>query len=676
MLEQDLAERESRGGGPQANQEARHWLGSRPGAVKPVVPSPLNWTILHKHSHKTRQGHVAHGPVDQPVAATPRYVLGISAYYHDSAACLLMDGDIIAAAQEERFTRKKHDAAFPRNAVAYCLAEAGIAPSQLERVAFYDKPWLKFERLLETYMAFAPRGLSSFLTAMPPWLKEKLWIKDLIAREVEGYQGSILFTEHHQSHAASAFFPSRFDRAAILTVDGVGEWATASWGTGRGNRIEIAAELRFPHSLGLLYSAFTYYTGFTVNSGEYKLMGLAPYGEPTYVRQILDELMDVRDDGSFRLDMEYFNYCHGLTMTSESFHRLFDGPPRLPESPITQRHMNLARSIQDVTEEIMLKMARHARAQTGERNLCLAGGVALNCVANGRILRECGFDDIWIQPAAGDAGGALGAAAFVWHHVLDQPRAPLSCGDRQHGSYLGPSFSTDTIATWLAVQGYRYHRLDPDEVPAFAAACIDEGRVVGWFSGRMEFGPRALGSRSILGDARNRSMQSVINLKIKKRESFRPFAPACLAEDVGVYFDLDRPSSYMLLVASVRRDRWTAATSDDEHVVGLDRVNLARSDIPAVTHVDYSARVQTVNATDHPMFRRLLEAFKQRTGCAVIVNTSFNVRGEPIVCTPEDAYRCFMTTDMDVLVLEDLVLHKVEQPQDLAFAATGESFRD
>lgn len=588
-------------------------------------------------------------------------VLGISAFYHDSAACLVRDGDIVAAAQEERFTRVKHDHRFPRHAVEYCLRQAGIGVGDLAAVAFYDKPWLKFERLLETYLAFAPRGLTSFFKSMPLWLKQKLWMGELLKKEL-GWTGEVYFPEHHQSHAASAFFPSPFARAAVLTLDGVGEWATASWGVGRDHRVELRAELRFPHSLGLLYSAFTYYTGFKVNSGEYKVMGLAPYGEPRYVELILSELMDLKDDGSFWLDQSYFNYCQGLTMTSEKFHRLFGGPPRQPESELTQREMDLARSLQDVTEEVVRRMARHVRRETGERHLCLAGGVALNCVANGKVLRDRTFDDIWIQPAAGDAGGALGAALFVWHQVLGHPRRADGRRDRQQGSYLGPAFSTDTIAAWLDSRGLPYRRLAEGGAPAAAARLIAEGKVVGWLSGRMEFGPRALGARSILGDARSPEMQSVMNLKIKYRESFRPFAPAVLAEDVGAYFELDRESPYMLLVADVQPARRRAMSEEEQGLFGIAKLNVPRSDIPAVTHVDYSARIQTVNDRDHRRYRELLEEFRKLTGCSVIVNTSFNVRGEPIVCTPADAYLCFMRTEMDALLLEDCLLHKSEQP--------------
>ncbi len=589
------------------------------------------------------------------------HILGISAYYHDSAACVVKDGHVVAAAQEERFTRKKHDHRFPRHAVEYCLREAGIGPDGLTAVVFYDKPWLKFERLLETYLAFAPAGLPSFLMAMPLWLKEKLWMGDLVRKAI-GFDGRLLYPEHHQSHAASAFFPSPFERAAILTIDGVGEWATASWGVGQGHRVEIRNELRFSHSLGLLYSAFTYYTGFKVNSGEYKVMGLAPYGEPRYAQTILDELMDLKEDGSFRLNMKYFNYCQGLTMTSKAFARLFGGPARKPESRLTQKEMDLARSVQDVTEEVMLRMARHVRRETGERHLCLAGGVALNCVANGKILRERIFDDIWIQPAAGDAGGALGAALFAWHQVLDRPRQVAGGRDSQKGSYFGPRYSSEEIEVWLNQQGYPYHACADGQVVETAADLLADGKVVGWLSGRMEFGPRALGARSILGDARSPTMQSVMNLKIKYRESFRPFAPSCLEEDVSEYFDIDRPSPYMLLVAPVREARRKAMTGEQEALFGIDKLNVPRSDIPAVTHVDYSARIQTINREDHPRYHQLIDAFKRRTGYGVVINTSFNVRGEPIVCTPQDAYRCFMRTEMDALVLEDLVLYKHEQP--------------
>ena len=590
------------------------------------------------------------------------HILGLSAFYHDSAACLVKDGTIVAAAQEERFSRKKHDHRFPACAAEFCMQVAGIEAEDLDLVVFYDKPWLKFERLLETYLNFAPRGVRSFLSSMPLWLKEKLWMGNRIKEEL-GFEGSVLFPEHHQSHAASAFYPSPFEEAAILTMDGVGEWASASIGMGSGHRIELTSELHFPHSPGLLYSAFTYYTGFKVNSGEYKVMGLAPYGEPKYVDLILSHMVDLKEDGSFRMDQRYFNYCQGLTMTSKAFDELMGGTPRLPESPIRQRDMDLARSIQEVTEEIMLRMARHARSETGARNLCLAGGVALNCVGNGRILRENLFDEIWIQPAAGDAGGALGAALFAWHQVEGKPRTVAASGrSSQGGSYLGPCFDSEEIATNLEEQGHPYTRVEPEDLPDQVAEFIDEGKVVGWFSGRMEFGPRALGARSILGDARSPEMQRQMNLKIKYRESFRPFAPSCLEESASDYFDLQVASPFMLLVAPVREARRLPELGGAERKVGLASLDVPRSDIPAVTHVDYSARVQTVNKDESPVYHALLEAFKKRTGYGIVVNTSFNVRGEPIVCTPEDAYRCFMGTEMDVLVMENLILLKEDQP--------------
>jgi carbamoyltransferase len=592
-----------------------------------------------------------------------QHILGISAFYHDSAACLVTDGEIVAAAQEERFTRKKHDHRFPDNAIQYCMAEAGIGPEDLTLVAFYDKPFLKFERLLETYLAYAPAGLPSFLKAMPLWLKEKLWMSEEIKKRV-GYEGELIYPEHHQSHAASAFFPSPYEEAAILTIDGVGEWATASWGVGKGNQIDLQSELHFPHSLGLLYSAFTYYTGFRVNSGEYKVMGLAPYGEPKYVDLIMDHLMDLRDDGSFWLDMKYFNYCQGLTMTSKKFHELFGGPPRKPETRITQKEMDLARSVQVVVEEVVERMARHVRKETGQRNLCLAGGVALNCVANGKILRDDIFDSIWIQPAAGDAGGALGAALFTWHQVLEHPRSVSGTDDSQSGSYLGPRYSSNAISTWLDEHDIPYSRYSQNETIEWAADLLADGKVVGWLSGRMEFGPRALGARSILGDPRNPETQTTMNLKIKFRESFRPFAPSCLEEDTRDYFELDAASPYMLLVAPVAEDRCVDADEALAKAQGFDKLAVVRSDIPAITHVDYSARIQTVAKDTAPEYHRLIEAFKERTGYGVIVNTSFNVRGEPIVCTPQDAYACFMRTNMDALVMEDLLLLKTEQPEE------------
>jgi carbamoyltransferase len=589
-------------------------------------------------------------------------VLGISAYYHDSAACLLRDGLIVAAAQEERFTRRKHDARFPIHAARACLAQGGIGVDDLDCVAFYDKPFLKFERILETHLAFAPRGLPVFLQAIPLWLGEKLWVPDLIAGEL-GFKGKIVFPEHHESHAASAFFPSPFRQAAFLTLDGVGEWATASYGVGRDGQIRIIAELRFPHSLGLLYSAFTYFTGFRVNSGEYKLMGLAPYGEPRYVRQIYDHLVDLKADGSFRMNMEYFDYCAGLRMTSPRFDALFGGPPRKPESPLTQREMDLARSVQEVTEEVVLRMAATVKKETGERNMCLAGGVALNCVANGRLARSRLFERIWIQPAAGDAGGALGAACIAHHHHLGQPAPEKHGRDLLSGSYLGPAYDDDAIAAFLRQRGLPHQVLTTDQLLESVAGLLTEEKVVGWFQGRMEFGPRALGNRSILGDARSPEMQRRMNLKIKFRESFRPFAPAVPAEKAGEWFDLEGESPYMLLVAEVRRDRQRRMTSEEEQLWGIDKLNVVRSEIPAVTHVDYSARVQTVHRDDNPLFHSLLERFGEKTGCPVLVNTSFNVRGEPIVESPLDAYRCFMRTEMDVLVLGRCVLLKDAQPR-------------
>ncbi len=591
-------------------------------------------------------------------------ILGLSAFYHDSAACLVQDGHITAAAQEERFSRKKHDHRFPRSAIEYCLKEGGLPPEQLDYVAFYDKPWIKFERLLETYLAFAPRGIGSFLKSMPLWLKEKLWIGERIKSSLDGFAGTIMYPEHHQSHAASAFFPSPFDRAAFITMDGVGEWATASWGIGSGQRVDLKYEMNFPHSLGLLYTAFTYYTGFRVNSGEYKVMGLAPYGEPRFVQTILDNLMDLKEDGSFRMNMKYFNYCQGLTMTSSAFHELFGGPPRKPESDLSQREMDLAASVQAITEEIMLRIARHVRTETGEKNLCLAGGVALNCVGNGKILRANIFDQLWIQPAAGDAGGALGAALFVWHQVLKNPCRESTDGrDLQGGSYLGPAWNTDQIESWLKSQGYPYHRFNGEETLEKTAKALADEQVVGWFSGRMEFGPRALGARSIIGDARSPKMQATMNLKIKYRESFRPFAPSVLVEDVSEYFEMEGESPYMLLVAPVCHKRRREMTAEQKQLFGIEKLNVPRGDIPAVTHVDYSARVQTVDRRDHPRYHALISKFKDITGYGVVINTSFNVRGEPIICSPRDAYLCFMRTEMDLLVLEDIILYKEEQPK-------------
>lgn len=600
-------------------------------------------------------------------------ILGISCYYHDSAACLLEDGEIVAAAQEERFTRKKHDDGFPTHAVGYCLAEGGVSAGGLDAVAFYDKPLLKFHRILETYLTVAPRGLRSFAQAIPLWLKEKLWIPPRIAESLEACgvepPERVLFAEHHESHAASAFYPSPFEEAAVLTLDGVGEWATTTLGVGEGNRLELIREIDFPHSLGLLYSAFTYFTGFRVNSGEYKLMGLAPYGTPRYANVIRRELIDIRADGSFRLDMDFFGYLDRLEMTNPRFEALFGGPPRRPETPITRREMDLARSVQEVTEEVVLKLARHARAVTGKRHLCMAGGVALNCVANGKLLREGLFDDLWIQPAAGDAGGALGAALAVWHRNLDRPRS-LSrrtggAGrprDAMRGAYLGPGFSAEEIRAFLDARGYPYREPAPERWAGEIAELIGSEQVVGLFQGRMEFGPRALGNRSILGDPRSPKMQSVMNLKIKYRESFRPFAPSVLEEKVADYFDLDRPSPYMLLVADVRKERCLPMRGDEADLPLTEWVNRPRSELPAITHVDYSARIQTVSEETNPAYHRILQEFEQRTGCAVVVNTSFNVRGEPIVCTPEDAYRCFMRTEMDHLVLGPFLLAKSEQP--------------
>ncbi len=592
-------------------------------------------------------------------------ILGISAFYHDSAACLLRDGEIVAAAQEERFTRKKHDDRFPSNAVRYCLAEAGLSGNDLHGVAFYDKPITKFTRILESFMAVAPRGVKPFMAALPLWIRKKLHtpleIETSLAACGVAMPAHLYFPEHHQSHAASAFYPSPFENAAVLTVDGVGEWATTTIGHGRGRELTLLKELRFPHSLGLLYSAFTHFTGFRVNSGEYKLMGLAPYGNPTYVQAIYDHLLDLKDDGSFRLNMDYFGYLTDVRMTNDRFARLFGGPARPPESDITRREMDLARSIQAVTEDIVLKLARHARELTGEKHLCLAGGVALNCVANGRLLAEGIFEDIWIQPAAGDAGGALGAALMAWHMGEQQPRHTTPGQDSMKGSYLGPAFSDEEIGEWLQARGYPAHSCSDEQWPTAVARLLADQKVVGLVNGRMEFGPRALGGRSILGDARSPSMQSVMNLKIKHRESFRPFAPSCPVENVSDFFDLDRPSPYMLLVRPVRADRLLPVQAPDTTDM-RQIINQARSDIPAVTHVDNSARIQTVHPRDNPRFHRLLQAFGDLTGSPILINTSFNVRGEPIVCTPEDAYRCFMRTEMDALVLGSWILHKPEQP--------------
>ena len=587
-------------------------------------------------------------------------ILGISAFYHDSAACLVKDGRIVASAQEERFTRKKHDFSFPRHAIQYCLGEKGIEGCDLDYVSFYDKPFVKFERILETYLAYAPRGIRSFVKAIPLWVRQKLWMKEVIKHEL-GYQGKIIFTEHHESHAASAFFPSPFQEAAFLTLDGVGEWTTASFGVGRDNEVRISAEIHFPHSLGLLYSAFTYYTGFKVNSGEYKVMGLAPYGEPRYKDAILSELMDLKEDGSFKMNMDYFNYCAGLTMTGRKFDRLFGGPPRRPESRLTQRDMDLARSVQEVTEEVMLRMARHVHRVTGLRNLCLAGGVALNCVGNGKILRKGPFDAIWIQPAAGDAGGALGAALFVWYQFLGNERSADGKKDFQQGSLLGPAFGKSSIIQYLNSNAIPYTELRDEEIPERVADLIAEEKVIGWFQGRMEFGPRALGSRSILGDARSPRMQELMNLKIKFRESFRPFAPTVLEERAGDFFEIGTNSPYMLLTVPVKKEITQAMSEDDQKLFGLEKLHVSRSTIPAVTHVDYSARIQTVSEDDNPLYYRMLKRFNEKYGCPVIINTSFNVRGEPIVCAPEDAYRCFMRTNMDYLIMGNFLLEKKDQ---------------
>jgi len=624
-------------------------------------------------------------------------ILGISAYYHDSAACLVIDGEIIAAAQEERFTRVKHDFRFPGNAVRYCLKEAGITPEQLDYVGFYDKPLLKFDRLLETYLDYTPSGFLSFLKAMPLWMKEKLWMPDMIGIEfgkvagaederaakrlAKQFRWKLLFGDHHESHAASAFYPSPFEEAAILTMDGVGEWATSSMGVGRGAEINLLRELRFPDSLGLLYSAFTYYTGFKVNSGEYKIMGLAPYGEPKYVPLIKEKLVEVCEDGSLRMNQEYFGYSQGLRMTNRAFDKLLGGPPREPESRLTQREMDLARSVQEITEEVVLKMARYVQRETGMKKLCLAGGVALNCVANGLLLRERLFDDIWIQPAAGDAGGSVGIALAIWHRYLGKPRisperegtwissrnhsngVPLPYADGMKGAYLGPSDSEAEIEQYLKANNFPYTKYSRQDLPGAVADLLAAEKVVGLHQGRMEFGPRALGGRSIIGDARSPKMQSVMNLKIKCRESFRPFAPSVLREYVADWFEMDIDSPYMLLVADVAEKRLRKMTAEEEKLWGIEKLNVVRSEIPAVTHVDYSARIQTVRREVNPLYWEIMEAFRKKTGCPVIVNTSFNVRGEPIVCTPEDSYRCFMRTEMDALALETCVLNKKEQPE-------------
>ncbi|MBG0802788.1 carbamoyltransferase [Methylocystis sp. H4A] len=598
-------------------------------------------------------------------------ILGISAFYHDSAAAVVEDGEIIAAAQEERFSRKKHDSRFPRHAIDYCLEAAGVTPQDLDFVAFYDKPFIKFERLLETYIAFAPRGFQSFKMSLPLWLREKLFQKSLLLKEMKAYSADVdwakrlLFAEHHFSHAASAFYPSPFKDAIVLTMDGVGEWATTSVAFGSDNQLTMQRELRFPHSLGLLYSAFTYYTGFKVNSGEYKLMGLAPYGEPKYADVILDNLIDLKPDGTFRLDQSYFDYCTGLRMTNAKFDELFGGPARKPEELLTQRHMDLAASIQAVTEEIVLRLTRALAKETGARNLCLAGGVALNCVANGKLLRDGSFDQIWIQPAAGDAGGALGAALAGYYHYKKNSRSLNGGGDAMRGSYLGPSFPQAEIERRLHAVGARFEAMAEGDLIEAAARDLADEKAVGWFQGRMEFGPRALGGRSILGDPRSDTMQKTLNLKIKYRESFRPFAPSVLREDVADWFELEGDSPYMLLVADVAEKHRHAMTAEQQNLFGIDKLNVPRSSIPAVTHVDYSARIQTVHQETNPRYHALLSAFKRMTACPVLVNTSFNVRGEPIVCTPEDAFGCFMGTEMDTLVIGDCYLRKDDQDASL-----------
>lgn len=598
----------------------------------------------------------------------PQYILGISAFYHDSAAALIADGELVAAAQEERFSRKKHDPAFPAQAIAYCLEEAGIRLADVHSIVFYDKPLLKFERLLETYLSYAPRGFKSFMTAIPVWIKEKLFLKKMLKEELsviselsEAELPTLLFTEHHQSHAASAFYPSPYESAAVMCLDGVGEWATTSVWIGDKHTLTPQWEIDFPHSLGLLYSAFTYYTGFRVNSGEYKLMGLAPYGEPIYVDLILDNLLDLKEDGTFRLNMEYFGYATGLTMTNQRFAKLFGQPAREPEAELTQREMDIARSIQVVTEEIVLRLARTVHKETGLDNLCLAGGVALNCVANGRLLREGPFKSIWIQPAAGDAGGAIGAALSAYHEYEEQPRQ-VKAGDAMQGAYLGPAYDAQTIREYLDSAGAIYQELDDEALFLATATQLEQEKVIGWFAGRMEFGPRALGGRSIIGDARSKKMQSVMNLKIKYRESFRPFAPLIKYDKVSEWFEHDGPSPYMLIVAPVKESKRTLMSDEQAKLFGIDKLNVPRSEIPAVTHVDYSARLQTVHPETNPRFYNLLDAFEQKTGCPLLVNTSFNVRGEPIVNTPEDAYRCFMRTEMDFLVLENFLIDKTQQP--------------
>ena len=588
------------------------------------------------------------------------YILGISAFYHDSAACIIKNGIIIAAAQEERFTRIKHDHSFPINAINYCLDEAKINANNLDLVSYYEKPFSKFERILETNLSYSPIGLKSFLMSMPLWIKKKIWIKDLIKNELE-FKGDIIFPEHHESHAASAFFPSPFKESAIITVDGVGEWSTTSVGIGRNNKIKMINDIRFPHSLGLLYSAFTFYCGFKVNSGEYKLMGLAPYGRPIYKNIIYNNLIDVKADGSFRMNMRFFNYCSGLTMTNQNFHKLFSGPPRKPESNLTQKEMDLASSIQVVLEEIMIKIASHTKEITGMKSLCMAGGVALNCVANGKLLRSGLFDNIWIQPAAGDAGGAVGCALFAWYQYFNNERKPDNLNDSMQGAYLGPEFSNNEIKTFLKKRNYPFRKLSDRELPIKIADLIGDGKVIGWFQGRMEFGPRALGSRTIIADPRSKKMQKILNLKIKFRESFRPFAPSILAEKISDYFDINIESPYMLLVGSVREDKQIEMTENEKNYFGLKKLNVARSQFPAITHVDYSARVQSVNKKTNPRYHEMISQFYKKFGSPLIVNTSFNVRGEPIVCSPEDAYLCFMRTDMDYLIIGNYLLKKSDQ---------------
>ncbi len=605
-------------------------------------------------------------------------ILGVSAFYHDSAAALVEDGKIVAAAQEERFTRKKHDSGFPMEAVKYCLAEGGLKLADIDHIAFYDKPFLKFERLLETYLTFAPRGFKSFRAAMPVWMKEKLFQKRLLRQELEktakaidpdadikDFESRLLFSEHHQSHAASAFFPSPFEEAAVLTIDGVGEWATTSLGVGKGHDLTMLKEIHFPHSLGLLYSAFTYYTGFKVNSGEYKIMGLAPYGEPKYAKLIFDHLIDLKEDGSFRLDQSYFDYCTGLTMTNKRFDELFGGPARVSEELVTQREMDLAASVQAVTEEVMLRLTRSIRKETGSKNLCLAGGVALNCVANGKVLRDGAFENIWIQPASGDAGGALGAALTGYYGFKRQPRKLNGAMDGMKGSYLGPGYEKDAIETELSEAGAVYKTLSEADMIKTTAKALADGKAVGWFQGRMEFGPRALGGRSILGDARSPTMQRTLNLKVKYRESFRPFAPSVLREHVGEWFEHEGDSPYMLIVADVADDKRRRMNEDEEKLFGIDKLNIPRSQVPAVTHVDYSARIQTVHEETNPAYHKLLKAFHGETGCPILVNTSFNVRGEPIVCTPKDAFRCFMGTEIEMLVVGNTIMNKADQDPDL-----------